>query len=171
MAELGLGRARLPPSLLILRQITVGSAGASPWAASRWSDQALDLLSATPVHCCCRFCCARKSSGRASEVLGSSRAAAADGSQEASAPGHRDGLIRSPASYPTRAIECQSSEVCCRPAGARKGRAGDDRSFLAWGLRDQPTTCRPIRVLVARARSKSSKGHGNEAVEDVFRDE
>ena len=64
-------------------QITVGSAGASLWAASTWSGEALDLLSATPGHCCCRFCCARKSSGRTFEVPGSSRAAAADRSQEA----------------------------------------------------------------------------------------
>ena len=34
------------------------------------------------------------------EVPGSSRAAAAAHSLEASAPGHRDGMIRSPASYP-----------------------------------------------------------------------
>jgi hypothetical protein len=39
-------------------------------------------------------------------------------------------------------------------------RVGDDRSFLAWGLRHQPTICRPIRVLVARARSESSMGPG-----------
>ncbi len=50
----------------------------------------------------------------------SSRAAAADRSLEAPAPGHRDGTIRSPASYPTRAMERPSSEVWCRPAGARK---------------------------------------------------
>jgi hypothetical protein len=80
--------------------------------------------------------------------------------------------IRSPASYPTRAIERQSSEVWCRPPGL--GRAGDDRSFLAWSLRHQPSICLPIRVLaepreitlhasrptrtVAGARSESSPG-------------
>ncbi len=42
------------------------------------------------------------------------------------------------------------------PAGL--GKAGDDRSFLAWGLRHQATTCRPIRVLVARARNECSMG-------------
>jgi hypothetical protein len=52
----------------------------------------------------------------------SSRAAAAARSLEAPAPGHRDGTIRSPASYPTRAMERQSSEVWCQPAGARKSR-------------------------------------------------
>ena len=41
---------------------------------------------------------------------------------------------------------------------------------LAWGLHHQAPTCRPIRVLVARARCESSKGHGDEAVEDVLRD-
>jgi len=50
----------------------------------------------------------------------SNRTAAADRSLEASAPGHRDGTIRSPASYPTRAMERQSSEVWCQLAGARK---------------------------------------------------
>jgi len=54
---------------------------------------------------------------------------------------------------------------------ARLGRVGDECSFLAWGLRHQASTCRPIWVLVARARSESSKGHGDEAVEDVLRDE
>ena len=52
----------------------------------------------------------------------SSRAAAADRSLEAPAPGHRDRTIRPPASHPTRAMECQSSEVWSRPAGARKSR-------------------------------------------------
>jgi hypothetical protein len=52
----------------------------------------------------------------------SSRTASADRSQEAPAPGCLDGTIRSPASYPTRAIECPSSEFWCRPAGARKSR-------------------------------------------------
>ncbi len=56
------------------------------------------------------------------EVPGSSRAAATDRSLEVSAPGHCEGTIRSPASYPTRAIERQSSEVWCRPSGARKSR-------------------------------------------------
>jgi hypothetical protein len=36
------------------------------------------------------------------------------------------------------------------------GRVGDECSFLAWGLRHQDPICRPIRVLVARARSESS---------------
>jgi len=35
------------------------------------------------------------------------------------------------------------------------GRTGDECSFLAWGLRHQAPTCRPIQVLVARARSES----------------
>jgi len=52
----------------------------------------------------------------------SSRTAAADRSLEAPAPGHRDGTTRSPASYPTWAMERQSSVVWCRPAGARKSR-------------------------------------------------
>ncbi len=52
----------------------------------------------------------------------SSRTAAADCSLEAPAPGHRDRTIRCPASYPTRARECPSSEVWCQPAGARKSR-------------------------------------------------
>ena len=56
------------------------------------------------------------------EVPGSSRAAATDRSLEVSAPGHCEGTIRSPASYPTRAIERQSSEVWGRPSGARKSR-------------------------------------------------
>src|SRR5208337_705686 len=43
-------------------------------------------------------------------------------SLEAPAPGRRDGTIRSPASYPARARELQSSEVWCQPAGARKSR-------------------------------------------------
>ena len=38
------------------------------------------------------------------------------------APGHRDGTIRAPASYPTWARERPSSEVWCQPAGARKSR-------------------------------------------------
>ena len=45
-----------------------------------------------------------------------SRAAAADLSLKAPAPGHRDRTIKSPASYPTRAMERQSSEVWCQPA-------------------------------------------------------
>ena len=44
--------AMLPPSLVILPQITVSSAGASPWAASLWSDEALDLLGTTPGQKC-----------------------------------------------------------------------------------------------------------------------
>ena len=36
------------------------------------------------------------------------------------APDHRDGIIRFPASYPTRARERPSSEVWCQPAGARE---------------------------------------------------
>ena len=50
------------------------------------------------------------------------------------APGHRDGTIRSPASYPTRARERQSSEVWCQPGGARKIR----RRMLLSGLGPAP---------------------------------
>jgi len=53
-------------------------------------------------------------------------------------------------------MERPSSEVWCQSAGARK--SWGYRSFLAWGLGYQAPTCRPIRVLVARARSESSKG-------------
>jgi hypothetical protein len=52
----------------------------------------------------------------------SSGAGAADRSLEAPAPGRRDGTIRYPALYPTRATECPSSEVWCRRSGARKSR-------------------------------------------------
>ncbi len=38
------------------------------------------------------------------------------------------------------------------------GRVAEECSFLAWGLGHQASTCRPIRVLVARARSESSMG-------------
>jgi hypothetical protein len=51
------------------------------------------------------------------------------------------------------------------------GRVGDECSFPAWGLRHHAKTCRPIRVLVARARSESSKGLGDEAAEDFLRDQ
>ena len=65
--------------------------------------------------------------------------------------------------YPTRLTwspQFQAGPLWCRRLAA-----------LAWGLRHQAPTCRPIRVLVARARCESSKGHGDEAVEDVLRDE
>ncbi len=52
----------------------------------------------------------------------SSRAGAADRSLEAPAPGCLDGTVRSPASYPTRAMERQSSGVWCQPAGAGSSR-------------------------------------------------
>src|SRR5271157_921629 len=68
------------------------------------------------------------------EVTGSSRAAAADRSLEAPAPGRRDGTILFPASYLTRARERQSSEVWCRPAEARKSR----RRMLLSGLGPAP---------------------------------
>ena len=51
------------------------------------------------------------------------------------------------------------------------GRVGDECSFLASGLLDQAPTWRPIRVSVTRARSESSKGHGDESVEDVLHEE
>ena len=66
----------------------------------------------------------------------SSPAAAADRSQEAPAPDCLDGTIRSPASYPTRARERQSSEVRCQPAGAGKSRG---RTLLS-GLGPAPPT-------------------------------
>ncbi len=68
------------------------------------------------------------------EVPGSSRAAAADCSLQAPAAGRRDGTIRSPASYLTRARERPSSEVWRQPAGARKIRG---RSLLS-GLGPAP---------------------------------
>src|SRR5271157_839305 len=71
----------------------------------------------------------------------SSRTVAADRSLEAPAPGHRDGAIRSPVSYPTRATERPSSEVWCQRAGL--GRVGGECSFLAWGLRHQAPTFWP----------------------------
>src|SRR5208337_3051074 len=43
-------------------------------------------------------------------------------SLEAPASGHRDGTIKSSASYPARAMERPSSEVWRQPAGARKSR-------------------------------------------------
>src|SRR5271157_2750860 len=48
------GSARPPAEPLRSPQITLRSAGASPRAASHCSDEELDLLSATPCHCCCR---------------------------------------------------------------------------------------------------------------------
>jgi len=38
------------------------------------------------------------------------------------------------------------------------GRVGDECSFLARGLRHQPTICLPIRVLVARVWNECSQG-------------
>jgi len=72
------------------------------------------------------------------------------------APGRPDRTIRSPASYPTRAMERQSSEVWCQPAGAWKSRG---RTLLS-GLGPSPPghNMPPMRVLVARARCEPSKG-------------
>src|SRR5208337_1717409 len=108
----------------------------------------------------------------------------------APAPGHRDGSIRSPASYPTRAMERPSSGVWSRPAGARKSR----RRMLLSGLgrASPPTICLPIRVLAERREimlhaprftlhaprlqlqepgANVHWGRGDEKVEDVFRGE
>jgi len=52
----------------------------------------------------------------------------------ASAPGHHDRTISSPASYPTQAMEPPSSEVWCQPAGARKRRGRMLLSGLATRL-------------------------------------
>jgi len=94
----------------------------------------------------------------------SSRAAAADRSLEAPAPGRRDGTIRSPASYPTRAMERPSSEVWCQPAGARRSRG----RMLLSGLGPAPPTydlpahsglgCKnPERMLTGAAAMKQWK--------------
>src|SRR5208282_1960613 len=86
----------------------------------------------------------------------SSRVAAADRNLEAWVPGRRDGT--------SELLLCTSDG---RESVRRQrfgvvppllGTVGDERSFLAWGPRHQAPTCRPIRVLVARARSESSKG-------------
>jgi hypothetical protein len=73
---------------------------------------------------------------------------------QATAMGQSDPLPRTPHGQ---------GSVCRQRFGVNPpglGRVGDECSFLAWSLRHQAPTCRPIRVLVARARSESSMGPG-----------
>src|SRR5208282_5961992 len=109
-------------------------------------------------------------------------------SLEAPAPGRRDGTIRSPASYPARARELQSSEVWCQPAGARKSRGRMPLSGLGPA---PPTYDLPAHSGLGRTEGDNAPrstphtprlqlqgpganlqwGRGDEVVEDVLRDE
>ncbi len=71
---------------------------------------------------------------------------------QVAAMGQSDALPRTP--HRQGSVSRQRFSV--KPRGL--GRVGDECSFLTWGLRHQTTARRPIRVLVARARSESSKG-------------
>ena len=104
-------------------------------------------------------------------------------SDKASGTGHRDCLDHSPSLEPRsgggskpggaspRSPRWEKPIPCLVPHGQGSvprqrfgvnppglGRVGDKCFIAARGLRDQAPTCRPIRVLVARARSESSKG-------------
>jgi len=102
-------------------RIQGGPDGPAAWHASA-SPQVAAMATITGVGRGAIMRLARVTAMAAITAPLSSRTAAADRRLDASAPGCLDGTIRSPASYPTRARERQSSEVWCQPAGAGRSR-------------------------------------------------
>src|SRR5208337_3323445 len=93
-----------------------------------------------------------------------------DRSLEAPAQGRRDGTIRSPASYPTGAMERPSSEVWCQPAGAPE-ESGTNAPFWPGACATRLQHAAPFGSCLQGSGANLHWGRGDEAVGDVLRDE